>query len=164
MTDTASSTLLHLADPAATEALARRLAPALAAGDVLLLAGEIGAGKTHFARALIQARLAAAGTVEDVPSPTFTLVQTYAPPGQPEIWHADLYRLTDPDEAAELGLEDAFSEAVCLVEWPERLGWMTPADRLELTLVPEGEGRALAVTATGPRAARLLPLIGAPRR
>ena len=94
----------------------------LRAGDCVLLEGPIGAGKTHFCRALIRARL---GREEDVPSPTFTLVQTYD--ADVEIWHADLYRLSHPDEALELGLEDAFASAICLVEWPERLGELCAA-------------------------------------
>src|SRR5210317_2389261 len=93
----------HLPDEAATATLAARMAPLLAKGDTLLLEGDIGAGKSAFARALIRARL---GRMEDVPSPTFTIVQTYeADDG--DIWHCDLYRLTHPDEAFELGLEDA---------------------------------------------------------
>ena len=85
--------IIELPTGAATTALAERLAPRLGPGDTLLLSGPIGAGKTHFARALIKARLRAAGRDEDVPSPTFTLVQTYDD-GICEIWHADLYRLT----------------------------------------------------------------------
>lgn len=111
---------LHLSSPEATAAFARRLASRLRPGDTLLLEGPIGAGKTHFARALILERLARAGLSEDVPSPTYTLVQTYDD-GVAEIWHADLYRLTDPSEVAELGLSEAFDTAICLVEWPDRL-------------------------------------------
>ena len=76
--------------------------------------------KSHFARALIQSRLAAIGRFEDVPSPTFTLVQCYDL-GSVDLWHADLYRLTSPSECDELGLVDAFESAICLVEWPDRL-------------------------------------------
>ncbi|MCC5970209.1 MAG: tRNA (adenosine(37)-N6)-threonylcarbamoyltransferase complex ATPase subunit type 1 TsaE [Pararhodobacter sp.] len=119
---------LTLPDPEAMSRLAARLAQDLRAGDVLLLEGPIGAGKTHFARALIQSLLA---QPEDVPSPTFTLVQTYEAAGF-EIWHADLYRLTHPDEAQELGLAEAFETALCLVEWPERLGRDRPASALTL--------------------------------
>ncbi len=129
---------LLLATPDATDALARHVAPGLRAGDTLLLEGPIGAGKTHFARAIIKARLAALGRAEDVPSPTFTLVQTYDA-GPVEIWHADLYRLTHPDEALELGLEDAFGSAICLVEWPDRLGAL-PEGAMTLAFVPEGPG------------------------
>ncbi|MEM8631498.1 MAG: tRNA (adenosine(37)-N6)-threonylcarbamoyltransferase complex ATPase subunit type 1 TsaE [Pseudomonadota bacterium] len=111
--------------------LAARLAPVLGRGDCLLLQGDIGAGKSAFARALIQTRMAAAGPVEDVPSPTYTLVQTYDA-GPLEIWHADLYRLGDPQEAAELGLTEAFETALTLVEWPDRLGSLAPDGALWL--------------------------------
>lgn len=124
---------IDLPGPEATDTLARALAPHLGAGDVLALHGPIGAGKTHFARTLILARLAEHGLAEEVPSPTFTLVQTYRA-GDLEIWHADLYRLTHPDEAAELGLTEAFDTALCLIEWPDRLGTDLPADALHLRL------------------------------
>jgi tRNA threonylcarbamoyladenosine biosynthesis protein TsaE len=114
--------------PDATAELARQIGARLSAGDVLLLSGEIGAGKTHFARSLILSLLDAP---EDVPSPTFTLVQTYQTQAG-EIWHTDLYRLTDPDEAVELGLDEAFETAICLVEWPDRLDDLTPAKALSL--------------------------------
>ncbi|KAA9006803.1 tRNA (adenosine(37)-N6)-threonylcarbamoyltransferase complex ATPase subunit type 1 TsaE [Histidinibacterium aquaticum] len=133
-----------LPTPEATDALAARLAPRLGPGDVLLLEGSIGAGKTHFARALIRARL---GREEDVPSPTFTLVQTYETEG-PEIWHADLYRLTGPGEAIELGLEDAFSTAICLVEWPDRLADIRPDSALTLSF--EADAEAHRLTLDGP--------------
>lgn len=118
--------------PDHTTAFATALGAQLTAGDVILLTGAIGAGKTHFARALIQSRLAAHGLVEDVPSPTFTLVQTYDDTTT-EVWHADLYRLTHPDEVEELGLIDAFETAICLVEWPDRLGTLLPKDALTIT-------------------------------
>lgn len=113
-----------------TARLARALAPRLVGGDVILLEGAIGAGKSFFARALILSLL---DEPEDIPSPTFTLVQTYDAP-KFEIWHCDLYRLTAPYEAQELGLEDAFEDAVCLIEWPDRLGDLAPQDALVLTL------------------------------
>lgn len=113
-----------------TAALGRRISPILKPGDVLLLEGPLGAGKSLFARSVIQARL---GHPEDVPSPTFTLVQTYDT-ADLEIWHCDLYRLSGPDAAQELGLEDAFETAACLVEWPSRLGDMRPADAITLKL------------------------------
>ena len=129
---------ITLPDAGATAALGRALGELLRAGDCVLLEGGLGAGKTHLARALIQSRLAAP---EDVPSPTFTLVQVYET-GGPEIWHADLYRLSGPDEVIELGLDAAFESAICLVEWPDRLGDITPADALTVELVPEGaDGR-----------------------
>lgn len=139
-------------DPGQTQAFARKLAPLLVPGDVLLLHGPIGAGKTLFARALIQARLAPAGRVEDIPSPTYTLVQTYDD-GASEIWHADLYRLGGPGEVDELGLSDAFDTAICLVEWPDRLAGLVPTGALNLTLeLGRGEGeRRYELTSDAPR-------------
>lgn len=122
---------LSFPSPDHTTAFAANLAGLLAPGDVILLSGGIGAGKTHFARALIQARLAKNGMIEDVPSPTFTLVQTYDD-SICEIWHSDLYRLTHPDEIEELGLIDAFETAICLVEWPDRLGDVIPKNALAI--------------------------------
>jgi tRNA threonylcarbamoyladenosine biosynthesis protein TsaE len=119
-----------LTSPDQTAAFATRLGALLRGGDTLLLEGPIGAGKTHFARSLIQSRME---VVEDVPSPTFTLVQTYDLPDT-EIWHADLYRLSGPQEVVELGLSDAFDTAICLVEWPDRLGELKPVEALTLTL------------------------------
>lgn len=135
------TTTLILPDQSATEGLAARLAARLRPGDVLLLDGPIGAGKTTLARALIRA--AAGNPAEDVPSPTFTLVQTYDSP-RGEIWHADLYRLTHPDEALELGLDAAFDSAICLIEWPDRLGAATPPGALTVTLAA-GEAAHRAV-------------------
>lgn len=129
---------LFLPDDAATTRLGALLADLLRAGDTVLLNGPIGAGKTHLARALIQARL---GHLEDVPSPSFTLVQTYAANGV-DIWHADLYRLSLPDDVLELGLDDAFTTAICLIEWPDRLGKSAPANALHITLATQGDGRS----------------------
>lgn len=120
---------------AATTALAAALAPLLRPGDVIALSGEIGAGKSHFARALIRARLPESDRALDIPSPTFTLVQTYDASGL-EIWHSDLYRLTHADEVLELGLDEAFGTALCLIEWPDRLGADLPATALHLLLSP----------------------------
>ena len=127
-------------DAAATTLLAASLAPYLTAGDTVGLAGGLGAGKSHLARSLILARLAALGRSEEVPSPTYTLVQTYDL-GEVELWHADLYRLGDTDEIAELGLEDAFSSAICLVEWADRLGSSIPDRHLniEIEFVPDSD-------------------------
>lgn len=142
-----SSVHLTLPTADATAALARWLAPHLHAGDVLLLEGPIGAGKTHFARALIQSLL---DVPEDVPSPTFTLVQTYEAANGTEVWHADLYRLTHPDEVLELGLDAAFETAICLVEWPDRLGAATPPGALHFTFAPGAEEDSRSLTVTGP--------------
>lgn len=135
---------LHAATPEATDALGRALAPALCPGDVVALAGPLGAGKSHLARALIRARLGDAGA--EVPSPTYTLVNIYAAEGT-EIRHADLYRI-DAEELAEIGLADAASDAILLIEWPERWPGL-PARRLDIALAPAGEGRDLVVTARG---------------
>lgn len=148
-----------LPSPDATDRAAAVLAAVLRPGDAVLLSGPIGAGKTHFARALIRARMAAAGEPpEDVPSPTFTLVQTYRA-GAVEIWHADLYRLWVPSEIAELGLEDAFDSAICLVEWPERMGGHAPDGALWLAFGDGLAEEARVVTATGP--ARWAPVVTA---
>lgn len=128
---------LKLPDAEATEALGQRLATLCRPGDVILLEGPIGAGKSCLARAFIRSRL---GREEEVPSPTFTLVQVYEADGV-EIWHADLYRLTHPDEVWELGLDDAFLSAICLVEWPDRLGARQPPGALRIRLEAAGEGR-----------------------
>ncbi len=138
-----------------TVALGRSLAPRLAAGDTVLLSGPIGAGKSLLARTIIQTRQAACGAVEDVPSPTFTLVQTYFA-GPLEIWHADLYRLSGPDDVAELGLEEAFDTALCLVEWPDRLGDIAPADAIHIDIGALGQGRTVSVRATQDTLSRLI--------
>ncbi|MCI5059691.1 MAG: tRNA (adenosine(37)-N6)-threonylcarbamoyltransferase complex ATPase subunit type 1 TsaE [Alphaproteobacteria bacterium] len=98
--------------------IAKNLAKTVQIGDIYALKGDLGAGKTHFARAFIRSALN--DTTLEVPSPTFTLVQLYESPQYP-IWHFDLYRLEHSDEIYELGWEEAISGAVCLVEWPERL-------------------------------------------
>ncbi|RMF35688.1 MAG: tRNA (adenosine(37)-N6)-threonylcarbamoyltransferase complex ATPase subunit type 1 TsaE [Alphaproteobacteria bacterium] len=148
MPETQPIATLDLPDAAATAALGARIAPSLAPGDVVLLAGPLGAGKTALARAIIQARLAAHGLCEEVPSPSFTLVQVYEAGGT-EIWHVDLYRIGDAAEVVELGLADAFETAICLVEWPDRLGAETPARHLLIALEDAGEGRRARVLAYG---------------
>lgn len=148
--------VLHLAAPAETARLGRHLSEHLRRGDTLLLEGPIGAGKTHLARAVIQARL---GRSEEVPSPTFTLVQTYDA-GIAEIWHADLFRLTRPDEAVELGLDEAMEREICLIEWPERLGTRRPPDALTVRIDLDGEARSAVLT--GPL--RWSPVLDALRR
>lgn len=145
-------TLIPLPCEDDTARLAARLSSLLRAGDVLLLEGPVGAGKSAFARALIRALC---GAATEVPSPTFTLVQTYDADGL-EIWHADLYRLTTPDEVHELGLEEAFSTALCLVEWPDRLGDYRPDGALTLTLAAEEDAHNLTFTASGTAWARRL--------
>lgn len=133
-----------LPDAAATDRLGILLAAHLQAGDCVLLSGVIGAGKSHLARALIRARL---GRYEDVPSPTFTLVQTYQ--ADVDIWHADLYRLSHPDEVLELGLDEAFTSAICLIEWPDRLGGLAPKTAMSVCLEQQGEGRVARISTPG---------------
>jgi tRNA threonylcarbamoyladenosine biosynthesis protein TsaE len=130
---------LFLQSEAATSAFGRWLAPALRKGDTVLLTGPIGAGKTHLVRAILQYRL---GAKTEVPSPTFTLVQPYDDKGL-TILHADLYRITHPDDVMELGLDEAMAQGITMIEWPERLGAYRPADALDLTFSPLGEGRHL---------------------
>lgn len=162
----ASSTLhrlppIFLPDEAATTRFAQAMSALCKAGDCVLLTGPIGAGKTHLSRGLIQHLLARHGLAEDVPSPTFTLVQTYEA-GALEIWHADLYRLSHPDDVFELGLDEAFSTALCLIEWPDRLGELAPPGALNITLSPteDGLGRRVEMTSDVPDwADRLAPLV-----
>lgn len=127
-----------------TRALATRLAPMLRAGDVIALHGGLGAGKTSLARFLINALL---GAETEVPSPTFTLVQTYEAPDF-QVHHFDLYRLEDPSELDELGWEETH-DGVSLVEWPDRAGARLPAWRLDLRLEILGESRRAVLEARG---------------
>ncbi len=138
-------------DEGGTAAFAARLANVLRPGDIVTLDGPLGAGKTALARALINAL---PGPAEDVPSPTFTLVQTYDRGGL-EIWHFDLYRIEDPEEAFELGIEDAFADAVSLIEWPGRLGTLLPAKHLKVAIAEAADGRRITVSGDAAWAARL---------
>ena len=131
--DAASSLVVDLPDEAATAGLAARLARRARQGDVIGLKGDLGSGKTTFARAFIRAL---GDGDEEVPSPTFTLVEVYAFAGKPPVWHFDLYRLTAAEESYELGIEDALAEGISLIEWPERLGRSLPAEHLLLALEP----------------------------
>jgi tRNA threonylcarbamoyladenosine biosynthesis protein TsaE len=123
-----------LADPAATEALAAELAGGLGPGDVIALTGNLGAGKTVFARALIMALGKAAGIeIGHVPSPTFTLVQLYNL-ADFTLYHFDLYRLAAADEVWETGIEDAFADGVSVIEWADRIDGLLPARGVNLHL------------------------------
>ena len=130
-----------LPDPAATEAFGASLASLVEAGDVILLTGDLGAGKTSLARGLLRAL----GLEGEAPSPSFAIVQSYAPPEtRLPVLHVDLYRIDSPDEMEELGLDDALANSVMLVEWPERAGEGCWPDALALTLESEpGGGRRL---------------------
>ena len=137
-----------------TERLAARLAPHAAPGDVIGLSGALGSGKTAFARAFIRARLGR--SVEEVPSPTFTLVQLYEHAAG-AIWHFDLYRLGEAADAYELGIEDAFSGAISLIEWPEKLDAIMPGDWLDVHIAPgeDEDARLVTIIPHGPRARAL---------
>ncbi len=128
------------------ERLAGRLAPRLRSGDFLALHGDLGAGKTAFARYLIRALTE--NPDEEVPSPTFTLVQLYETARFP-VHHFDFYRLSSPEETGELGLDDACASGLVIAEWPERLGPRLPADRLEIRLEDTGEADRRRVTLRG---------------
>ncbi|MGM0561557.1 MAG: tRNA (adenosine(37)-N6)-threonylcarbamoyltransferase complex ATPase subunit type 1 TsaE [Pseudomonadota bacterium] len=148
----------QLPSESATAELAKELALLARAGDVILLSGDLGAGKSVFARAFINAL---PGPPEEVPSPTFTLVQTYQR-GRQEVWHFDLYRLESPDEAWELGFEEALANGISLIEWPERLGGDHPPSRLEIEIrykTPQN-GREASLTPFGDWCGRLGKQIG----
>lgn len=131
-----ASLSFDLANTNATTRLADALAAKARPGLCVLLEGPVGAGKTFLARAVLHALMRAQGPIEDVPSPTFTLVQTYEV-GALDVWHADLYRLTAPEELVELGLDAAFDQAFCLVEWPDRLGVFQPSGAARIALEPD---------------------------
>jgi N-acetylmuramate 1-kinase len=137
----------RLQSQAETEALAAELSLFARAGTVILLVGELGAGKSTFARAFIQA-LALSGNAFDIPSPTFTLIQTYDETRIP-VAHADLYRLTSASELDELGLEDLLSSHILLVEWPERLALAAPAGSLRVTIGGHGTSRSVRLEGEG---------------
>jgi tRNA threonylcarbamoyladenosine biosynthesis protein TsaE len=139
---------IRLKDEAATTRLGEAIAPLLRPGEAVLLEGPLGMGKSTLARGLIRAL---AGPDEDVPSPTFTLVQTYET--DPPIAHFDLYRLERPEEAREIGLDEALDVGAVLIEWPARLGadlerTLGP-DRLTISLSEAGAGRDATVSGVG---------------
>jgi tRNA threonylcarbamoyladenosine biosynthesis protein TsaE len=135
-----------LANEAETVEIGRRLAMALRPGDVVALRGGLGAGKTALARGALMAL----GLEGEAPSPTFAIVQPYAPPElRMAVAHADLYRLDDPDEVEELGLDDYLAEGALIVEWPERMGARLWPFALILDLAIEGDG-SRRLTATVP--------------
>lgn len=147
---------LHLASLEDAAALGARLAQALETGDAVLLEGDLGAGKTTLARAVI----AALTGETDAPSPTYTLVQSYETADGFALLHADLYRLRDTGELDELGLDEALDQGAALIEWPDRLGAWRPADRLEIRLEEAGEGgRDVRLAAHGSWETRLDRLI-----
>jgi tRNA threonylcarbamoyladenosine biosynthesis protein TsaE len=133
-----------LADAAATDAAGRALAPHLRSGDVIALSGDLGAGKTSFARGV----LAGLGFAEEAPSPSFALVIPYAPPDVTlPVWHVDLYRLDGGDEVEQLGLDDALFDSALIIEWPERMGARLWPEALRLHFDAIEGGRRLTVAA-----------------
>jgi N-acetylmuramate 1-kinase len=144
--------IIELPDEAATVAFAEDVASSLRSGDVVGLSGGLGAGKTTFARALI--RTLADDAALEVPSPTFTIVQTYAA-GRLTVAHFDLYRISSPDELDEVGLAEAAEDGAVLVEWPERAGDRLLSINLAITFAMAGDGRRATVAANGPIAERL---------
>jgi tRNA threonylcarbamoyladenosine biosynthesis protein TsaE len=138
---------MRLADPEATEAAGRGLAPLLEVGDCVALYGDLGAGKTSLCRGILHGL----GFSGDVASPTFPIVQVYEPPElRLPVWHVDLYRIESPSELEELGLDEALAGAALLIEWPERLPSLWP-QTLRLTLSRDQEG-GRALTAQVPEA------------
>lgn len=151
-TDTRPSFVVDCPDPAATSRLAARLAAVAEAGDLVCLWGDLGAGKTHAAKAFG----AALGVAETIVSPSFVLMAEYA--GRLPLFHIDLYRLADAADALAGGLiDDRQSAGVTLVEWPERLGPALPADRLDVRIDGSGDDpRRITLVATGPTHERYL--------
>jgi tRNA threonylcarbamoyl adenosine modification protein YjeE len=135
---------LSLADLAATDRLGAGIARRLRPGDILALEGPLGVGKTRLARAILAGLL---GAEIEVPSPTFTLLQTYETALGP-LYHFDLYRLTQPEQAYELGIEEAFAGGISLIEWPQRLGGLLPPNRLDLSLDFASAAQARRATLT----------------
>jgi tRNA threonylcarbamoyladenosine biosynthesis protein TsaE len=136
---------MNLRDEAATARLGAALARSLGPGEAICLSGPLGAGKSTLARALVRALTT---PDEDVPSPTFTLVQFYEGP-RLKVAHFDLYRLTDPDEAYEIGLDEALEDGAVVIEWPERLQGRLPPDRLDVQVALDGTGRRARLTPHG---------------
>lgn len=134
----------ELASDRDTTALGADLAPRLRRGDVVALHGDLGAGKTTLVRGLIQALL---GRDEEVPSPTYTLVQMYEGPDCP-VWHFDLYRLERAEDVFELGWDET-GDGISLIEWPERAGGHLPAHRLDVYLEISGDGRRVRLEPRG---------------
>ncbi|WP_165916805.1 tRNA (adenosine(37)-N6)-threonylcarbamoyltransferase complex ATPase subunit type 1 TsaE [Crenobacter luteus] len=148
----------HLADETATLALGAALARAVAAGTVIYLEGELGAGKTTLTRGLLRA-LGHAGRVK---SPTYTLVESYPLPGL-TAHHFDLYRMADPEEWEDAGFRELFDEtSVCLVEWPEKAAGLVPPPDLTLSLAIDGDGRRYRLHAHTPNGHACLNRLSTP--
>ena len=146
----------HLPHERATARLGEDIAMALRTGDVLAISGDLGAGKTTLARGLIRAM--AEDAALDVPSPTFTLVQSYET--RIPLHHFDLYRLSSPSELDELGLDEMLTTGAALVEWPERAGGLLPKEAVEVELTHDGEGRLARIAGSGPAFERIARSLG----
>jgi len=135
--------IIALPDLAAMGRLGQAIAAKLRVGDVVALSGSLGAGKTTLARGII----AALGHTDEVPSPSFSIIETYdSPPLRLPLVHADFYRLERPDEAEEIGLDDYREGAALLAEWPEKAGgFRHEPGCLSITLEPADEGRIAVV-------------------
>ncbi|HEV2533623.1 tRNA (adenosine(37)-N6)-threonylcarbamoyltransferase complex ATPase subunit type 1 TsaE [Phenylobacterium sp.] len=134
-----------LADEAATARLGVAIAAMLQPGEAVCLSGPLGAGKSTLARALVRALTT---PTEEVPSPTFTLVQFYEG-ARLRVAHFDLYRLSNPDEAYEIGLDEALDDGAAVIEWPERLGGRLPQDRLDVEIALDDPGRSVRLVPHG---------------
>ena len=132
--------------------IASLLAQSLKSGDTLLLSGDIGSGKTFFSRGLIQEMMKNQSVpVDEVPSPTFTIVQSYDGLS-PIVWHLDLYRLSHHDELYELGLEDMLEKGICLIEWPSKMGINIPKRSMLISFDLENfidEKRSISIELNG---------------
>jgi len=137
--------MFDLPDAEATGRLGAAVAAALRPSEAVCLFGPLGAGKSTLARALVRAMTT---PHEDVPSPTFTIVQFYEGRGYP-LAHFDLYRLERADEAFEIGLDEALEDGAAVIEWPERLGGRLPPDRLDIEIAVSGEGRTARLSPHG---------------
>ena len=147
------SKTINLKNEAETLAFGAKLAPFLKVGDVVALCGDLGAGKTCLSRGIITALT----DTDEVPSPTYTLVQMYESSGF-NIWHFDLYRLEGEGDVWELGIEEALEDGICLIEWPERIENLLSGAELEVQISFDGDARTLHITGSknwGERLAKL---------
>jgi len=146
--------VFNIADEQGTINLAQQLANITHKRDVFALYGTLGAGKSVFSRAFIKSLV----DVDDVPSPTFTLLQTY-PYNDTDIYHYDLYRLQNPEEIYELGLEEAIYNGICLIEWPEKAGNLLPRDIFKVEITPLNNQRIFTITVNSTEKAQRLEQI-----
>ncbi|VAV88594.1 tRNA threonylcarbamoyladenosine biosynthesis protein TsaE [hydrothermal vent metagenome] len=136
---------IQLSSPEEMQQFGVKLARLLGPADTVFLIGDLGTGKTTLAKGIIGAL---SGNSDEVTSPTYNLVHVW-PYGDLQIWHVDLYRLDAPKQVAELGLQDAFGQHLCLIEWPDRLGEMAPAQRLDILFTKTATGRSITLRPIG---------------